>query len=199
MAVYRIGAALKKEANLSEDQPLDLVGRLRRHDRAALAEAYRQFNDSVLAAAASVLGNCGDREIARDILHDVFVSLARISGTLPAEVNLRAYLVRAAVNRARDHLRRIGQVKFVPEGMNDLSSSGPGLLEMLEKDEEVAELMVALGRLPQEQRIVVSLRIWGGMSLGAIGLAEGISDNTAQSRWRYAIEKLQRSLTGVKP
>lgn len=52
----------------------------------------------------------------------------------------------------------------------------------------------ALATLPSEQREVVVLRIWGGLSFANIGEVLGVSINTAMSRHRYALERLRRLL-----
>jgi RNA polymerase sigma-70 factor, ECF subfamily len=55
-------------------------------------------------------------------------------------------------------------------------------------------LQKALGDLPEEQREVVMMRIWSGMTLEEIGTATGVTPNTAASRYRYALDKLRERL-----
>ncbi len=57
--------------------------------------------------------------------------------------------------------------------------------------EEARTLWLQLAELPAEQRVIVSLHIYGGLSFREIAEAEQISENTAQSRYRYALEKLR--------
>ena len=63
-------------------------------------------------------------------------------------------------------------------------------------DEKVfrAELAVALGTLPEEQRAVVHLKLWAGLTFEAIAAALEIPPNTAASRYRYGIDKLRGQL-----
>ncbi len=56
------------------------------------------------------------------------------------------------------------------------------------------EAMVALRKLPREQREVVALKIWGGQTFREIAAALGIPQNTAASRYRYALKALGQSL-----
>jgi RNA polymerase sigma factor (sigma-70 family) len=53
----------------------------------------------------------------------------------------------------------------------------------------------ALAELPDEQREIVVLKIWGGLTFAQIARVEAISANTAASRYRYAIEKLEAILS----
>jgi RNA polymerase sigma-70 factor (ECF subfamily) len=45
---------------------------------------------------------------------------------------------------------------------------------------------------------VLSLKIWGGLTFAEIGKLLEISHNTAASRYRYALEQLQKKLTYLK-
>ena len=56
------------------------------------------------------------------------------------------------------------------------------------------ELAAALGELPEEQRAVVHLKLWEGLTFEEIAAALDISPNTAASRYRYGIDKLRGRL-----
>ncbi len=55
-------------------------------------------------------------------------------------------------------------------------------------------LQAALSDLPEEQREVVLMRIWSGMTLEEVATATGVPLNTVASRYRYALEKLRERL-----
>jgi RNA polymerase sigma-70 factor (ECF subfamily) len=172
-----------------------LVAGLKRREPAALRAIYERYKNDVLSVAAAVLGPRAAE--AWDVLHEVFLALARVAGDLRDDTNLRAYLTRAAVNRARDRFKTMRAAGSVDE-LQSVASDEPDITELLERDEEAAAVMKHLAALPEEQRVVVSLRIWGGMSFPEIAASEGISENTAQSRYRYALEKLRRHYEGAE-
>ena len=63
------------------------------------------------------------------------------------------------------------------------------------EDKETAKLLErAVNELPAEQREVVTLRIWGGLTFAEIATATGDTTNTVASRYRYALNNLQRVL-----
>jgi RNA polymerase sigma-70 factor, ECF subfamily len=64
----------------------------------------------------------------------------------------------------------------------------------LEQSERRVVIEAALRGLPESQREVLVMRIWGGLSFPQIAAALQISDNTAKSRYRYAIAKLGEQL-----
>jgi RNA polymerase sigma-70 factor (ECF subfamily) len=62
-------------------------------------------------------------------------------------------------------------------------------------DERMVHLVSrALSRLPDDQREVVILKIYQGLSFSEIAAICGSSVNTAASRYRYALAKLRRHL-----
>src|SRR5688572_8682519 len=89
----------------AEDDDFSTLAALRAGDARALRRVYERYKGDALAVAAAVLGRAS-AEAAWDVLHDVFVALARTAPGLAEDTNLRSYLARAAANRARDVLRR---------------------------------------------------------------------------------------------
>jgi RNA polymerase sigma-70 factor (ECF subfamily) len=61
-------------------------------------------------------------------------------------------------------------------------------------DESQRALVDAVDRLPDEQREVVVMKIWNELTFQEIGTALGISQNTAASRYRYALTSLKKNL-----
>jgi len=57
-----------------------------------------------------------------------------------------------------------------------------------------AELSAGLGQLPPEQREVVHLKLWEGLTFEQIAAAVEIPVNTAASRYRYGLDKLRELL-----
>ena len=168
-----------------------LVARLRAGDRDALKEAYQHYKDGVLALVASMLGG---EDAAWDVLHDVFVSFARNAPHLAPETNLDRYLLAAGANRARDYLSKRKASSIEPESPGDIPATGAAdpARAVIEK-EEAQRLWRAVTSLPEEQRVVVALHIYGKMTFKEIAAADGISESTVQSRYRYGLEKIRRT------
>ncbi len=64
----------------------------------------------------------------------------------------------------------------------------------LEQDERRAAVEEALRGLPEAQREVLVLKIWGGLSFPQVAGALGVPANTAASRYRYALTRLREQL-----
>ncbi|CAN5724970.1 N/A [soil metagenome] len=130
---------------------------------------------------------------ARDLLQELFIKLARSdSGTVLQ--NEKAFVYRLAHNLAIDWMRRRKVrwdteerlVKELQEGQQ-----GPSDPDMVLLAKGFAE---ALKTLPDEQRTIVQLKLWDGLTFDEIAEVQNIPLNTAASRYRYALEKLRTQL-----
>jgi RNA polymerase sigma-70 factor, ECF subfamily len=132
-----------------------------------------------------------DRAAAEDALHDTFVQLARaLRGRPDAEVSF-GYLAVTLRNTCYSSLRRRRRAQ-ARDAIHD------PLIEPASADASEEERMViddALKGLPTEQREVVYLKVFEGMTFQEIADRCGLSINTAGSRYRYAIEALRRALS----
>ena len=135
----------------------------------------------------------GDTDASMDVLHDVFLSLARRAGEVNLKGGLKAYLVASCVKRGRDVLRRRKRRRASAIEPH-LLSGGRDPQEVAGMSEETARVVTAVASLPPEQRDVVSLHIHGDMKFREIASLLHISINTAQSRYRYALSALRKIL-----
>jgi RNA polymerase sigma-70 factor (ECF subfamily) len=143
---------------------------------------YDRHGPALLAYACSFVADTG---IAEDIVHQVFVKVLQGETAMP-EVPV-AYLYRAVRNTALN-ARRNG-FRNAP-----LDHATSWLVHRGGDREAALALQAALIELPEEQREVVVMRIWSGMTLEEIASAAGVSLNTIASRYRYALEKLRERL-----
>lgn len=130
----------------------------------------------------------------RDLLQSLFCQLARRPGLLHRAQDERAFLIRMAHNAAVDFVRRHQARRRHAEA---LKVESVGLFEPAGDPDATAlrlELEAALGELPPEQRAVVHLKLWEGLTFEAIADLLGIPANTAASRYRYGIDKIRAQL-----
>lgn len=131
-----------------------------------------------------------DHGLAEDVVQQVFVKLVRRTGD-PADIaSPNGYLRRAVRNECyRLIARRQRTAGEVEQSRPVVESVSPG-----DQAESAEVLDAALRVLPAEQREVIHLKVYEDMTFAQIGELLSISPNTAASRYRYAIEKLQRLL-----
>jgi len=153
-----------------------------------LADLYDRFAGTLFRHAAMILA---DRVAAADVVQNVFLRLAKAGSG--GDVESVAYLRRAVRNECYSAMRtRRRDVVIAVDAV---------LLERVEgADDRPAERLAleqALQQLPAEQREVVHLKVWEGMTFQEIADLTGESLNTAASRYRYATDKL-RVILGEK-
>jgi len=151
----------------------------------------RLYDDHAQALFAYLLNFTRDEQDTREVLQEIFVKLARRPDVLEAARDERAFLIRLAHNTAIDLMRRRGardkhHAKFGLEHISPFAASA-------DPDEAAFrnELAAALGELPPEQRAVLHLKLWEGLTFEQIAATLDIPPNTAASRYRYGLDKLR--------
>jgi len=143
----------------------------------AMAELYRRYAGRLLAYALRL---CGDRDAAEDVVQDVFIHFFRRLEQYRPEGKLASYLFRIAHSRATDEAtsrKRRESTRPAPPSPTETPDG--------------ARLNRALDTLPPHLKEVVILRLHQNLDFAAIGEATGVSEATARSRMRYALEALR--------
>ncbi len=110
-------------------------------------------------------------------------------------------LLYAAVRTIALDLRRSDSRRVKREAISEITLPGEDapVFDVPPERRETAEIVTrALAALPEEQREVVTLKLWGGLTFQEIATALGISINTVAGRYRYALNHLQKQLAPMK-
>ncbi|MHC4444088.1 MAG: RNA polymerase sigma factor [Planctomycetota bacterium] len=170
-----------------------LVWKFRNGSAQALQRIYQKYKNDLLALAIAL---SNDKAAAEDIVHDVFVSFAQSAGKLQLRTNLKGYLSTSVANRVRNLARRNTQQTLQPDAIEiaDADSNRPDRVAIAK--EQIQRIGSALTELPYEQREVIILRLQSGLRFKEIAESQQVSLNTIQSRYRYALNKLQSIVNG---
>ena len=154
-------------------------------DKLSAEEVRRLYDQHGPALVAYARGFLPDAAAAEDVVHQVFLRLLSAELTMPdAPV---AYVYRAVRNAALNARRNgLRLVELDPQSSIFRHRGG--------NREAALALERALAELPEEQREVVVMRVWSGLTLEEIAAATTTPLNTAASRYRYALEKLREKL-----
>lgn len=168
-----------------------LIERIVRRDQSALVELY----DRYAAMLSSVLNRIlRDTQAAEEILQDIFYQLWWTASKFdPSRGSLGAWLVVIARNRAISRLR-----KHNPAGGEEIGENtvvAPVNLEnAIAQQELLGRVKSALEGLPPEQRAVLELAYFQGMTHSEIARHTGDPLGTVKTRLRTAVETLKRTL-----
>jgi len=144
---------------------------------------YRQHGAALLLFASAL---SGDRGRAQDALQQVFLKAIE-NGSLSQAINKKAYLFACVRNAVLNDAKL--QQRNMPLDIDSAWFSPPDRDYAAEQN-----LRRALGDLPEDQREVIVLHVWGDLTFSEIGDLLGVSLNTAASRYRYALAKLREAM-----
>jgi RNA polymerase sigma-70 factor, ECF subfamily len=127
------------------------------------------------------------RADAEDIVQEAFVRFWKRNHKIDNRALLYATVRSIALDRVRGDKRRARREAEA------VSESGQVVEPQFElADEAQLSLAAAVDRLPHEQREVLVMKIWNELTFAEIASALGISQNTAASRYRYALAALKK-------
>ena len=126
---------------------------------------------------------------AEDIVQDAFVKFWRRNH----DIRNRGLLYSAVRSLALDFIRR--DARRARREATVLADTDPITEPQFQlEDDTQSALAAAIESLPSDQREVLVLKIWNDLTFNEIAGALGISQNTAASRYRYALSNLKKTL-----
>lgn len=141
-----------------------------------------------------------DHDVADDILQETFIKAVRVidEGRYADTGKFLSWILRIAHNMVIDHFRSQKNAKTVSE--SDAGYNMLGTLRFAERTVEDAmissqieeDVRRLVDRLPDEQREVVIMRYYSGLSFQEIADQTDVSINTALGRMRYALINLRK-------
>jgi RNA polymerase sigma factor (sigma-70 family) len=171
-----------------------LVWKLKNGREDGLVRTYSKYKNYLLKIAYALLD---DGQQVEDTVQDVFVALAESAHRLRLDGNLRAYLVRCLINRVHNIKKSRNAHTALPlSEIKEPCSESNGPDQWVILDDEQRRAHSALCLLPESQRIVIALRVRGGLRFRQIASLQKTSINTVQSRYRCGLEKLRFLLNG---
>lgn len=165
----------------------DLANALAGGDLTALGALFDLAGPRLQRYAQALTRN---RDDAEDALQAAMVRVAQHPRKLAAARMPWAYFLRIVRNESLQILQRQRPAVSLST-VFDLGRSDP---QTSEREEFAALVRSAIHQLPAEQAEVVILKQWEEMTFAEVAEVIGESPNTIASRYRYALEKLSRSL-----
>jgi RNA polymerase sigma-70 factor (ECF subfamily) len=177
---------------LADEELMELVD-------AGDARAFEVIFDRHAGAGYSLaLRMCGRRALAEDIVQEAFLSLWRSgSGYDRARGSVRSWVLSAVHNRAVDALRRTGAKAgrdVSDEGIAERLPARDTTDAEVERRDESRRVRSALDELPPDQRQVIELAYFGGLSHSQIAEMLDLPPGTVKGRMRLGLTKMRQAL-----
>jgi RNA polymerase sigma-70 factor (ECF subfamily) len=159
-----------------------------------LSDLYEEYYDKI---ARYVYVHISNKEEAEDIAGEVFLkALESLKSYREQGVPMQGWLFRIAHNLTVDYLRKMNKRRTVPiDSVVLQGNDNPA--NTAEKNIEFERVTKAMKKLTTEQREVINLRFFGGLTSKEVGGVLGKSDGAVREMQRAAIEKL-RGIMGVE-
>jgi len=183
----------------TDDYALVLLAR--NGDPQAFGQLVARHERAMLAVARAYFASAADAE---DAVQDAFVKAFRSLGQLEEGGRFGGWLMRITVNTCLDTLRS----KSHAVSLADFATSVPlrprlGQMHLTpstlaSRSERSGLLRAAIGRLPEDQRVVVMLRYGGDMSYEQMADYLDVPSSTVEGRLRRAKRALKELLGGLE-
>lgn len=172
----------------------DVMRRLVARDEAALAELYDRYAGTLMALAVRILG---DEAEAEEVLQEVFVHAWNHAGRYDERrASVSTWLVLLARSRAIDRLRsrQVGERTAEASALETPRHESAAGVARVQEDERRRRVKAEMARLPPEQRRILALAYYGGLSQSEIADSEGLPLGTVKTRTLLALRKLRQAL-----
>ena len=169
-----------------------LLERIAGRDAHALADLYDRYAPVALASAARILG---DRSEAEDVLQVVFTKVWQEAGRYdPSKGSAASWLLAWIRNGAIDRLRRREALRRATLHTADQTPVGHEDNVAIDASEEREKVARAVAELPPDQRQVIELAYFEGLTQTQIAQRLGEPLGTIKTRMRLGMNKLRQAL-----
>lgn len=162
-------------------------------DEAALSELYDRYQAQMYGLAMRITR---DPALAQDAVQEAFVGVWRNAARYAVgRSSVRTWMLSITHHRAIDIVRRRRPTSELPElDTLDRALVAPDVWGEVSRAADAAEVRTALGILPAEQREVIELAYFSGLTQVEIADRTGAPLGTVKSRARLGLAQLRRAL-----
>jgi RNA polymerase sigma-70 factor (ECF subfamily) len=175
----------------------ELVEQFQRGDPYAFDVLVGRWDRKIQGAIYRIMG---PEEDARDLCQETLLKAYRALGTFKKEARFSSWLYQIALNTCRDRLRRrksrpqVSLDELMETGEVAPFGKGPSPLELIEARDLSRAVAAAVESLPQEQREVVVLKEYQGLTFQEIAQALDVPISTVKTRLYRGLSLLRQRL-----
>jgi RNA polymerase sigma-70 factor (ECF subfamily) len=181
---------------------------LQLQDDAALVQDYVNGNERALEMLIKrhklriynfIYSKVFDRDTAEDIFQETFIKVIKTlkRGVYNEEGKFLSWVMRIAHNLVIDFFRKNNRIPTFDNSeefdiFQLISDGNPTAEKTMIEEQVVEDLQNLIHQLPDDQKDVLTMRLYKDMSFKEIAESTGVSINTALGRMRYAIINLRK-------
>jgi RNA polymerase sigma-70 factor (ECF subfamily) len=172
----------------------ELVVAFQSGDIPAFDQLVRRWDRKIQGVIYRIVGN---HDEARDLSQEAFLKAYRALGAFKQEARFSSWLYQIAINATRDRLRRrrrrndlsLDDVEERAEAV--LRDAGPSALDLIESNDLSRVVAAAMAALPEEQREVVILKEYEGLTFPEIAETLDVPLSTVKTRLYRGLGQLR--------
>ncbi len=176
---------------MSSGEDLVLIERVAGGDRHAFEVLYSRYYRKLFGFALRVTRSA---DLVEEVVSDTLLTVWRSAARFDGRSRLSTWIFGIAYRKAIQAASRRRSWEPLPEGRAALRDPGEGPFDACERRETHSLLRRALRDLPVEQRAVVELTFFHGLSYGEIAGVIDCPVNTVKTRMFHARRKLREAL-----
>jgi len=183
--------------NYSSSSDQNLVQAYIKGDHSAIEVLINRHRSKVYTYILLTIKN---QQLAEDLFQETFIKVIQSlrSGKYKDNGKFLSWVIRIAHNLIIDHFRKEKQMNSISNDdsevdlFNSKKLSDSNIEELIIHGQIKSEIRTLINELPDDQREVVLLRHYGGLSFKEIADQTDVSINTALGRMRYALINLRK-------
>jgi RNA polymerase sigma factor (sigma-70 family) len=181
-----------------KDTDEDLVVDAQRGNRPALEELVRRTSRLVYAR---LFVETGDAHQAEDLTQETYLQAVRCLKTLRKPSQFRAWLFTIADNalidaaRNRHRQKRAEPPRAPAEMLNQVAGNGDSPADAAVAAEERTKILAVVRSLPEDYRLPVMLRYFGGADYETMEIQLGLSNGALRGMLHRGLKMLKEKLT----
>lgn len=188
--------------NMSQYPDQELIILSREGNEKAITEIIHRYQNKVYTTIFYLVK---DKYIAEDLFQETFIKILHHikAGKYVEQGKFSSWLLRIAHNLCIDYFRKMKQEAKVTvsngeELFSYYSFSDENAEKNMIREQTSSTVQSLIDQLPEDQKEVVLLRIYGELSFKEIASITNVSINTALGRMRYALNNMRRQIDNKK-
>jgi RNA polymerase sigma factor (sigma-70 family) len=182
---------------LQQRSDQDLVKRFIQGDQTSIEVLINRHKNKVFTYIILIVKN---QSLAEDIFQDTFIKVIKSlqEGKYKDNGKFVSWVIRIAHNLTIDHFRKEKQINtysnedYEADIFNSRKLSENTVEDIMVENQIIKEVRLLIDELPEDQKQVILLRHYGGLSFKEIADQTDVSINTALGRMRYALINLRK-------
>ncbi|KPL14065.1 MAG: RNA polymerase subunit sigma-24 [Bacteroides sp. SM1_62] len=175
----------------------DLVKRFIHGDQTSIEVLINRHKNKVFTYIILIVKN---QSLAEDIFQDTFIKVIKSlkEGKYKDNGKFVSWVIRIAHNLTIDHFRKEKQINtysnedYEADIFNSKKLAESTVEDIMVESQIIKEVRLLIDELPEDQKQVILLRHYGGLSFKEIAEQTDVSINTALGRMRYALINLRK-------